>query len=130
MLIQSISQWKRKCIVFMARAIKHQRMNQTFSRENDAQQWKSWWFDENFFLTKIRNQIQPYCASAYFNEFIRCFHQFDTPIWSTNVSQFEQLKRKTNFLLVQNRIFSQFASWKRNHNKYSFSGIARYILLR
>ena len=46
--------------------------------------------------------------------FTTLFHTF-----FTNFSQFEQLKKKTNFLLVQNRFFSQFASWKRNHNKYS-----------
>ena len=55
---------------------------------------------------------------AFNNEFNRCFHQFNSPILATNFSQFEQLKKKTKFLLVQNRCFSQFASWKRNHNKY------------
>ena len=35
----------------------------------------------------------------YFNEFMRRFHQFDSPIFSTN--------------------FSQFASWTRDHQKYS-----------
>ena len=53
------------------------------------------------------------------NEFIRCFHQFVSLFVFTKFSQFEQLKKKTNFLLVQNSFFSQFASWKRNHNKYS-----------
>jgi hypothetical protein len=42
---------------------------------------------------------------SFNNEFIRCFHQFASPILSTNVSQFEQLKKKTNFLLVQNNFF-------------------------
>ena len=36
--------------------------------------------------------------------FTTLFHTF-----FTNFSQFEQLKKKTNFLLVQNRFFSQFA---------------------
>ena len=47
-----------------------------------------------------------------YNEFIGCFHQFVSRIFSNNCSQFEQLKKKTNFLLVQNGSFSQFASWK------------------
>ena len=37
------------------------------------------------------------------NGFIRCFHQFVSLIFSTNFSHFEQLKKITNFLLVQNR---------------------------
>ena len=41
-----------------------------------------------------------------------------SPICFTNFSQFEQLKKKTNFLLVQTSFFSQFASSKTNHNKY------------
>ena len=44
------------------------------------------------------------CLCLY-NEFVRC----PSPIWfanfSTNFSQFEQLKKKTNFLLVQNSFF-------------------------
>ena len=36
------------------------------------------------------------------NEFIRCFHQFFSPIFSTDFSQFEQLKKNRKFLLVQN----------------------------
>ena len=61
-----------------------------------------------------------YAGFSTFNEFITCFHQFVSPAFSKNHSQFEQLKKKTNFLLVQNRSFSRFASWKRNLNKYSF----------
>ena len=45
-------------------------------------------------------------------------HQMYSPICFTNFSQAEQLKKKTNFLLVQNSFFS-VCSWKRNHNKYS-----------
>ena len=30
----------------------------------------------------------------------------------------DHMKKKTNFLLVQNRFFSKFENWKRNHNKY------------
>ena len=40
---------------------------------------------------------------------------------------FEKLKKKTNFLLVQNRSFSQFVSWKRNHNKYSEFEIGEFV---
>ena len=32
------------------------------------------------------------------SEFIRCFHQFDSPILSTNVLQFEHMKSKINFI--------------------------------
>jgi hypothetical protein len=53
------------------------------------------------------------------DEFIRCFHQFVSRTKITNFALFEQLKKKTNFLLVQNSFFSQFASRKRNHNKFS-----------
>ena len=53
------------------------------------------------------------------NEFIRCFHQFVWLIFSMSFSQFEQLKKKTNFLLVQNSGFLSLPldSWKRTHNK-------------
>ena len=40
------------------------------------------------------------------------FHEF---------SQFEQLKKKINFLMVQNSFFSQLASWKKNHDKNSWN---------
>ena len=40
-----------------------------------------------------------------YNKFIRCFHQFVSPILYTNFSQFVQLKKKTNLLLVQNSLF-------------------------
>ena len=39
------------------------------------------------------------------NEFIRCFHQFVSPFFLRNICQFEQLKKKANFLLVHNWIF-------------------------
>ena len=54
-----------------------------------------------------------------YNEFISWFHQFVSQIFSTNFSQFEQLKKKTIFYWSKTVFFSQFASWKRNHNKYS-----------
>ena len=42
-----------------------------------------------------------------------CFTNF-----STNFSKFEQLKKKKKILeLILDSFFSQFASWKRNHNK-------------
>ena len=47
-----------------------------------------------------------------FNEFNRYFHQFVSLIFSTNFSRFQQTKKKTNFLFVQNRFSSLFASWK------------------
>ena len=37
-----------------------------------------------------------------------------SPIIFSNFSQFEKLKKKRNFWLVQNSCFFQFASWKRN----------------
>ena len=52
------------------------------------------------------------------NEFIRGFQQFVSPIFPMNFSQFEPLKKKTNFLLVKDS-FSQCSSWKRHHNNYS-----------
>ena len=33
----------------------------------------------------------------FINKFIRCFQQFASWIFSTNISQFKQLKRKTSF---------------------------------
>ena len=52
-------------------------------------------------------------------EFIRCFHQFVSRIFSSNFSQFEQLKKKKKILIDSKQFFSQFASRKRNHKKYS-----------
>ena len=54
-------------------------------------------------------------------EFIRFFHKFVSPIFSTNFPKFEQLKKKKALLLVQ--VFSQFATWKRNHSKSSLKKI-------
>ena len=55
------------------------------------------------------------------NEFIRCFHQFVSRIFSTNFSQFE----KESKLLIgpKQGFFSQCASWKRKYNKYSLKKI-------
>ena len=39
-------------------------------------------------------------STLAFNEFIRYFHQIGSPTFSTNFCQFEQLKDKTNFLLL------------------------------
>ena len=39
-----------------------------------------------------------------YNKFIRCLHQFISWIFSSNFSQFEQLKKKRNFLFVQNSL--------------------------
>ena len=43
--------------------------------------------------------------SWFYNEFIRCFHQFVSRIFPRNFSQFKQLKKKTKILLVQNSFF-------------------------
>ena len=54
-------------------------------------------------LSQYREQI-----SAVIGHLIadgRCFHQFVSRFFSKNLSQFEQLKKKPNFLLVQNRFF-------------------------
>ena len=51
----------------------------------------------------------------------RQIHQMFSRFLSTIFSQFEQLKKKINFLLVQNSIVCQFASWKRNQGKYSIN---------
>ena len=39
------------------------------------------------------------------NEFIRCFHQLVSPIFSMNFSQFEQLKKKTKKLFAKKVFF-------------------------
>ena len=52
------------------------------------------------------------------NEFIRCFHQFISPNLSANFFYSLSSWKRRHFLLVQNRLFSQFAPWKRNHNKH------------
>ena len=51
-------------------------------------------------------------ARWIYNEFIRCFHQFSPQILLP-----EQLKIKKTSSLSKT-VFSQFASGKRNHNKY------------
>jgi hypothetical protein len=38
------------------------------------------------------------------NEFITCFYQFVSRFFFTNSSQFEQLKKKTYFLLVKKQV--------------------------
>ena len=49
------------------------------------------------------------------NEFVRCFHQFV----SRSFLSLNSWKRKDFFLSVEDRVFSQFAILKGNHNKYS-----------
>ena len=41
-----------------------------------------------------------------------------SPICFTNFSQFERLKRENKLLICPKQYHYQFASWKRNHNKY------------
>ena len=48
-------------------------------------------------------------------EFIKCFHQFISRIFSTNFSQFEQLK--PNFFLVQNSFFFLVCKLKQKYRK-------------
>ena len=48
-----------------------------------------------------------------FNEVLLCIHQF---LCYANFSQFEQLKKKTNFLLVQNSFFLSLSSWNGGGN--------------
>ena len=45
-------------------------------------------------------------SSNDYNEFIRCVHQFVSPIFCMNFPQFEQLKEKTKKLLAQKGFFS------------------------
>ena len=68
------------------------------------------------FLIIFKYFMQPYWI---WNEFSGCFHQFVSLIFSIYFSQFEQLKKKKTTLSVQKSLFPQFASWKRNQNKYS-----------
>ena len=51
-----------------------------------------------------------------------------SPIFSTNFSQFEQLKKKTNFLLVQNSFFSQFEQLVEKENKL-FTGPKQFFFI-
>ena len=51
---------------------------------------------------------------VYFNnEVITRFHQFLPLIFSANFSQFERLKKKTNFLLVQTQLFFSVCQLKK-----------------
>ena len=54
-------------------------------------------------------------------EFIICFHQFVSRIFSMNLSQFEQLKKENKLCIIgpKRLFFSLFVIWKRKHNKYS-----------
>ena len=51
-----------------------------------------------FLLALLIVLIVEFVIIDSFNEFIRCFHQFVSRIFSTNFSQFEKLKKKTNYL--------------------------------
>ena len=50
------------------------------------------------------------------NEFIRSFHKFFPPSF---LSLSSWKRKRKSYYLFQNIFFSQFDSWKRNHNKYS-----------
>ena len=52
-------------------------------------------------------------------EFIICFHQFVSRIFSMNLSQFEQLKKENKVFIIGPKRLSPFVIWKRKHNKYS-----------
>ena len=66
----------------------------------------------------------PYLASSWeagtCNEAIRCFHQFFSPIFYIHffpcIFLSWAVDKENKFL--SKTVFSQFASWKRNHNKY------------
>ena len=65
--------------------------------------------DKFFELTESKGEAAQENQTS--NEFITCFHQFVSRFFFTNFSQFEQLKKKTYFLLVKHRFhFPQFAS--------------------
>ena len=81
-------------------------------RKNNLLRGSNIYISEDF-SKRVRDQVNT------LNEFIRSFHQFVSLIFSTNISQFEQLKKKGNFILDKTVFFSQFASWKRNHSKYT-----------
>ena len=60
-----------------------------------------WWVTITALLIEKKN------VKMYFDkEFVRCVHQFVSPILSTIFSQFELLKKKASFLLAQNIFFS------------------------
>ena len=61
-----------------------------------------------FLLLSIKIKIMMFFA--FNDEFIRCFHKFVSQFFSFNFSQFEQLKKKINFLSVQNVFFYQLTS--------------------
>ena len=65
---------------------------------------------------KVLNRLKIRIESI--DQFITCFHQFVSRIFSMNFSQFHPLKNKKILLLVQNIFFSVY-QLKRNHNKYS-----------
>ena len=65
-----------------------------------------------------------------YNEFIRCFHQFVSLIFSFPWLLSVWTVEKENKLLISpNQFFSQCASWKINHNKYSYVYFIPYFCL-
>ena len=65
------------------------------------------------------------CGEQHFdfesnNTFIRCLHQFVSLIFSKSFSQFKQLKKKTNFLLVKNSFILSSLQLKSKINKFGF----------
>ena len=93
-------------------------MNQTFSRENDGEQSKSHWFDEKYFYNKnTKSNLTLLCFGV-----LSRIHQMFSPIWFTNLIHecfsVWKVEKENKFLIDPKRFFSQFFSWKRNHNKY------------
>ena len=54
-------------------------------------------------LYRIHHIFSPICFTNFFNEFIS--------VWA--------IEKENKLLIGQKQFFSQFASWKRNHHKYS-----------
>ena len=71
------------------------------------------WFFQSFAQEKNLESISSFTMKGFdtrrssndYNEFIRCFHQFVSPMFSMNFSQFEQLKKKTKKLLAKKGFF-------------------------
>ena len=54
------------------------------------------------------------------NEFIRCFHQFVSLIFFHEFFSVGTVEKENRLLIGSKQVFfSQFDSWKRNHNKHS-----------
>ena len=79
--------------------------------------WIACWYSRSpgsrIVLKSRSNSLASHNIRTY-NKFIRWFHQFVSRIFSTNFSKFEQLKKETNFLLVQKSFFFSVCQLKKN----------------